>query len=175
MSTADVNTFSGVPANLVKTHDAKVYYSVWMKHLCFLNAGGSVGVPQRVAEIGPGSTLGVGLSALLSGAQEYYGFDLVAHTTIDENLRLLDELVELFRNKSGVGNSGGFPNYRGLVDAALFPSHILKERDLSEGLSPTRIASIRRALSEGWSGPEHDIRIRYVALGGPVSTPDRQS
>lgn len=163
MSTANVNSVSGVPANLVKTHDPKVYYSVWMKHLCFLNASGLVGVPKCVAEIGPGSTLGVGLSALLSGAQEYYAFDLVAHTTIEENILLLDQLVELFRNKTGVSNSGGFPNYRGLVDATLFPSHILNEQDLSEALSPTRIASIRRALSEGWSGPQHDIRIQYVA------------
>jgi hypothetical protein len=59
---------------------------------------GLQGIPKTVLELGPGHSLGVGLTALLWGANQYYAFDRVPQTEPKKNLRLLDELVELFQS-----------------------------------------------------------------------------
>jgi hypothetical protein len=55
------------------------------------------GMPHTVVELGPGNSLGVGLAALLSGVDQYYAFDRVRHTELQQNVRMLDELEILFQ------------------------------------------------------------------------------
>ena len=51
------------------------------------------GVPAIIAELGPGNSLGVGLAGLISGAEKYYGLDVVEYCSSAETLGLFDEIV----------------------------------------------------------------------------------
>jgi hypothetical protein len=133
---------------------------VWLKHLTLLWQSGLRTMPSSVAELGPGDSLGVGLAALLSGASRFYGLDVVAYSNTDKNLRVLDELVECFRNRAAQPIKG-WPDFDRYLDAKLFPSHILTGEVLAKTLAPHRISAIREALRH----PERDgeIVVRNVA------------
>ena len=55
-----------------------------------------------VAELGPGDSLGIGFSALISGADKYFAFDVVEHANASRNFEIFDELVSLFKNKEDI-------------------------------------------------------------------------
>ena len=121
------------------------YYGVWMKHLALLANGGMRRVPQTVAELGPGDTLGVGIAALLCGATTFYGLDIFAHTNPTENLKVLDELAAMFRARAPRPTKG-WPDFDELLDANLFPSGILTPDTLAASLDPARQAAIADIL-----------------------------
>jgi hypothetical protein len=129
------------------TASALYCYGVWLKHLTLLQAHGMPAVPRTLAELGPGESLGVGLCALLCGAEHYVGLDAVAHSSVDLNLRLLPELVELFRVRRPNPDKG-WPEFSSWLDERGFPSHILDTQLLERSLSATRIRDIRAALAE---------------------------
>jgi len=52
-------------------------YEVWLKHPTLLWENQLQAIPNTVAELGPGDSLGVGLAALLSGASKFYVLDVV--------------------------------------------------------------------------------------------------
>ncbi len=58
------------------------------------------GFPDSVAELGPGTGLGVGLCALLSGCKKYLALDVVQHTDQAQSERVLDELLEMFKSRA---------------------------------------------------------------------------
>ena len=134
--------------DLSGTLNARYCYSVWLRHLvrCFEN-GGITEIPNVVAEIGPGNSLGTGIAALLSGAHRYYALDYVRH--IDDtssNIRILDELLLLFKNRTDIPDNKEFPEIITELSTYKFPVKILNDRILSTALSPNRIESIRRNL-----------------------------
>jgi hypothetical protein len=141
------------------TVTASYYYGVWLKHLTLLWANGVRSIPDTFAELGPGDALGVGLAALLSGASKYYALDVVRHSNVTQNLRILDGLVALFRARAP-RPSKGFPNFDEHLDKNLFPSHILTDELLARSLSDGRIAAIRDAIEH----PEREgaVTIRYM-------------
>ena len=69
----------------VGTSSARYCYSVWLRHLVIAYKNGFVEHPKVVAELGPGDSLGIGLSALISGADAYYGWTLL-------NLRIKNQI-----------------------------------------------------------------------------------
>lgn len=81
------------------TDSASYCHAVWMQHL---NGGYQAGlcksVPRVVAELGPGSSIGAGIAALLSGAECYVGLDVIPFANSAQNLRVLDGLLPLFRD-----------------------------------------------------------------------------
>jgi SAM-dependent methyltransferase len=127
-------------------------YNVWMKHLWHLWKNGLRKMPETVVELGPGQSLGVGLAALLSGANAYYGLDSAHICDLRTNASLLDEMVHLFRGRAGQ-QIRGWPSY-----GPEFPDHILPQPLLDAALSPDRKEDIARAV-------DHDspITIRYIA------------
>jgi hypothetical protein len=121
-------------------------------------------IPERIAEIGPGESLGIGLSAVLSGVNEYYGFDLIGHSNITINLKLFDELVDFFKSRAPIPNDTEFPNIKPKLDHHGFPTNILTKEILGETLSVERTDAIRKAILNGRSSyGGHAIIISYVA------------
>lgn len=143
------------------TRSAAYCYGVWLKHLALLSASGLRAVPRTLAELGPGDSLGTGLAAMLSGADHYRALDVVEHSSIDANLRVFDELVELFRRRSRRPVKG-WPDFDRHLDERLFPGRILSEEGLEASLAPARLAAIRDAIAHPGE-KEGPVTIQYVA------------
>jgi hypothetical protein len=142
------------------TDTAAYCYGVWLKHLTLLWANGLRTIPDTIAELGPGDSLGIGLTALLSGVNHYYALDVVHYANTPRNLLIFDQLVALFRQHAERPTKG-WPDYDQYLDANLFPSHILTEGLLEMALAPDRITAIRAALVR--PSPDADrITIRYM-------------
>jgi len=157
----------GVPALLWRkgtggTSSASYCYGVWLKHLTMLKRNGLHAVPQSVAELGPGDTLGVGIAALLCGASRYYAVDAIPFATPEVNARMVDEIAELLRNRAPRPHKG-WPDYDETLDEGLFPSSILTEDLLAASLHPRRVARIKAAFSRPQDTSDDDILVRYIA------------
>ena len=72
-------------------------YAIFMRHLVALGKVGVTFENKVVMEFGPGSSYGMGIAALLSGAKRYYALDLIDHTSDIRNLAIFDEMVKLFK------------------------------------------------------------------------------
>lgn len=126
-------------------------YASWMYHLTHGWRGGGGGssrpVPESVVEFGPGSSLGAGFAALLSGASSYSALDVVEHASITTDLRVFDELVGMFRRREEI--PGEFPGrLPGGLESRVFPSDVLDETWLARCLDPERVARLRAAVAE---------------------------
>ncbi|MDO8805716.1 MAG: methyltransferase domain-containing protein [Elusimicrobiota bacterium] len=104
-------------------------------------------VPGVIAELGPGDSLGIGLSALLSGCGAYYAFDVVRFIRNDQNLKMLEELLELFKAKTPIPDEVEFPHLFPRLDGYAFPLDILDDAQMRQALSPDRVNKIRVALA----------------------------
>lgn len=153
--------------------DTSYYYGVWLKHLGLLAANGLDTSPSTVAELGPGDTLGVGLAALLCGADKYYALDLLAYTEPKKNLAALDELIELFAKRVPRPDKG-FPAFEYSRGGELFPSEVLTQERLARALSPARLAQVREALAsaKGRAGP---VVVQYRAPWDDAGVIERNS
>ena len=54
-------------------------------HLVMAHRSGLSTQPEVVAELGPGDSLGIGMAALLTGAEVYYAFDVVEYASNQRN------------------------------------------------------------------------------------------
>jgi SAM-dependent methyltransferase len=116
------------------------------------------GLPTTVAELGPGDSLGIGLAALLSGSEHYYGFDVVKHSNNERNLNIFDELVELFKQKASIPDAKEFPNIFPLLENYDFPYGLLTQQILDRALNPVRTATIRSELANPSAASNKFIR-----------------
>lgn len=133
------------------TNSARYCYSVWLRHLAMAHAHGLPENPSVVAELGPGDSLGVGLAALLTGAERYYAFDVVPYARDSRAVAIFDELVALLRARAPIPDRAEFPLVTPLLDDYDFPRAILTDERLAHALAPERVASIRAAVA----GAEH--------------------
>jgi hypothetical protein len=129
------------------TDSAYYCYGVWLKHMSFLFQNGMNRMPDCIAELGPGDSIGVGLAALLSGVRKYYALDVVRFANAERNLVIFDQLVELFTSRARRPTKG-WPDFDHLLDSNLFPSSILTNSVLDESLAPERVSAIRNAITE---------------------------
>jgi len=143
------------------TDSATYCYEIWLKHLTMLWESGLRAIPDSIAELGPGDSIGLGLAALLSGINKYHALDVVNYINTERNLLIFDQLVKLFKKREG-RPSRGWPDYDRYLDAHLFPSHILTEKVLDSALSLERIQSIRNALLNNGSG-NGEVSIKYIS------------
>jgi SAM-dependent methyltransferase len=117
-------------------------------------------VPKRVAEIGPGDSLGIGLAALISGVDEYYAFDVVKYFNVEKNLKIFDELVALFSDRAPIPGETEFPRVKPYMKTYEFPSDILTEERLRKAMEPGRLDRVRNAILH-MNEPSGDIRIYF--------------
>src|SRR5512138_1781851 len=113
------------------TIESRYCYSVWMRHLKNWNKYRDK-VPETVAELGPGDSLGTGFAALISGARHLFALDMIKYWDNDRNLRIFNELVELFRKREAVPDNTEYPKVRPILTDYSFPSAILTNGVLKE-------------------------------------------
>ena len=142
------------------TDSAAYCYGVWMKHLVLLAYNGAAVPPRSVVELGPGDSLGIGLCALLSGADELYALDVAPLAAAEQNVQIFDALVRLFQDRAPRPTQG-WPDFDPLLGDDLYPSSILTEEVLKHSLARDRLQRLRRALMEP-QAPVSDIRISYI-------------
>lgn len=129
------------------TTESRYCYSIWMRHLMHWSSVHSR-LPETVIEIGPGDSLGVGLAALLSGSSRLYALDVVKYWDNQRNVQVFEALVELFGQKAAIPDASEYPNVKPLLTNYEFPASMLTDQRLSQSLSPARINSIRKELSD---------------------------
>lgn len=129
------------------TARSRYCYSVWLRHLSnyysFTNK-----IPDKVAELGPGDSLGIGFAALLSGCNELHTLDIVKYWDTNRNLKKFDDLVTLFKTEIDLPNNEEFPNVKPTLNNYSFPKHILTKKVLSESLNEARLNKIRAEISD---------------------------
>jgi hypothetical protein len=129
------------------TSSARYCYSVWLRHLTMARNNGLNPHPSVVAELGPGDSLGIGLAALISGCEKYFALDIVEFADTDRNLKIFDDLVELFRKKEPVPGLDEFPEVKPRLERYDFPGDILDESRLKNALEESRLANIRKSIT----------------------------
>ena len=143
------------------TDSARYCYSVWLRHLVMVFNNGLDCQPFSVAELGPGDSLGAGLAALLSGVSRYQALDTVEYASVEANLAILGELIELFAKREAIPGEIEFPDVHPRLKSYDFPRRILTEDRLKEALQPNRIEAIRDALCNLGADGEGEIQISY--------------
>jgi len=109
------------------TDSARYCYSVWLRHLVLLYENGMKEHPKIIAELGPGDSLGIGLAALITGAKKYYALDVIKHTDLKSNLKILEELVELFNKKADIPDEREFPELKPKLSNYKFPESLVNK------------------------------------------------
>lgn len=142
------------------TDSPRYCYSVWLRHLTKLTEAGFDTRFHTVAELGPGDSLGIGLSAMLTGASRYFAFDVLPHANTIGNLETLDRLVELFGREERVPDVGEFPQIWPPIGSLEFPRAIFGNVQLLATTCPDRVAEIRRAIEVGRGD---GVEISYAA------------
>lgn len=141
---------------------AKYCYSVWLRHLLMLERNGLSTQPYAVAELGPGDSLGIGLAALLSGAEQYYALDVNHYASVDRNLRVFDELVSMFQARLPIPHGDDLAAVKPVLESYAFPDHILSTARLQKVLDAGRLTDIRQSLTNPTSAQASSIvRIKY--------------
>jgi len=128
------------------TCSARYCYSVWLRHLLYAYNNGHTSIPKVVAELGPGDTLGTGLAALISGSEKYYALDIKKYSNPVENLKIFEELVDLFKQKTDIPDDKEFPRLRPLLADYSFPEQIFTKSHLDRVLNDQRILKIRSEI-----------------------------
>lgn len=115
--------------------------------------------PRVVAELGPGDSIGVGLAALVSGADRYLAYDVVKHANCSKNLKVFEELVTLFTNKTPIPGDDEFPDVAPRLTNYAFPTDIFDDARLKHALDKSRIEKIRSSVS---NFKQDDQMITYI-------------
>jgi hypothetical protein len=141
---------------------SRYYYSVWLRHLVKAYHSKLNTSPRVVAEIGPGDSLGVGFCALLSGADRYIALDVVKYSSIEHNLHILEELIELFKKREPVPDNHEFPHIIPTLDSYEFPDYLFLNNRLNFLLSAKRTSQIRSALTNADKDSNSGIGINFI-------------
>src|SRR5437870_3647895 len=128
------------------TASPRYCYSVWLRHLVMAAEAGLPTSLSTVAELGPGDSVGVGLAALLSGADRYWALDLVSYASPERNLAIFDGLVDLFNQRAPIPDEVEFAEIQPTLNVYHFPANTLTEERLTLALAPARQRRLRTAV-----------------------------
>ncbi len=126
-------------SNLRSTHQnsgsisANHCYNLFMRHANGLAPHLRGVMPQTMVEIGPGSSLGVGFTALLCGVAKYFALDLQEHRSTDHDREVLKSICDLIQKESDfseVNDSGDilFPAPPSREIWKIFENHVMESR-----------------------------------------------
>ena len=154
-----LNTWRLHHATTGGTDSLRYCYSVWLRHLVTLYRFGFKIHGAQVGELGPGDSIGVGLAALLSGANAYVGLDVVAYSAKSGLEKIFDELVEMYSHREPIPDQNEFSRVRPTLDSYAFPDHAVDFRGFAE-----KVARIRSELQSGVNSGE-SVRYRAPWIG----------
>jgi len=152
-----------------RSASAEFCYSVWLRHLVLAEKHGLDTNPEAFLELGPGTSLGVGLCSLLGGSRIHYALDAIPFAKLDYNLAVLAKLVELFEKRADIPHGDFFATeVNPALSSYAFPHHLLTEERLRNSLTTERVSAIRSALKTALSGKAQaerncGIDIKYYA------------
>ncbi len=139
---------------------ARYCYSVWFRHLTMLDRWGFKISGAHIGELGPGDSLGVGLTGLLSGAARYVGLDIVPYSAKADLEKMFDELLRMYTKEERVPDDKEFPFVRPRIDSYEFPRDVVDRRNIS-----TKAEEIRNQLKGGLnSGSLLGYRVPWMSL-----------
>ena len=114
---------------------AEFCYTLWFSLLSNLvenNIGYNF---ERFGELGNGRSLGIAFCALLTGSEQYVSLEIEGTYTVKENLKLLDDIVSLFKKKDIITNKYEQLNIK-IVDNSIqkriISSLVVNEKRVSE-------------------------------------------
>lgn len=114
------------------SYNSKFCYSFWLQLFVALRKEEYTKKLEKVGEIGNGGSLGMGICALLTGSKEYYSFEINKSFDKKKNLKLLDELAELFEEKSKIPSE--FEKLNIHSDTYDFPKDLIKNDNFNQNI-----------------------------------------
>jgi hypothetical protein len=99
-------------------------YNLWLRTLVFLYENKIESDFVRIGEVGNGGSYGVGFCSLLTGVKKYFSFEVNENFSIQENLLIFNEIVELFRDEVPISKSYSQINIR--INDFSFPKKLIK-------------------------------------------------
>lgn len=145
------------------TTNSRYCYSVWLRHLMLLKSNNpNYQIPQVIAELGPGDSIGIGLAGLISGVNQYYALDIVKYADNKINLKIFDELVKLFNERAKIPSDNEFPSLKPSLDSYEFPENIFNENYLDKILNRDRLDDIRNSISLNDPNSKNEQKIIYA-------------
>jgi len=148
------------------TDNARYCYSVWLRHLVHGWHNGVNKIPRKIAELGPGDSLGVGLCALICGAEKYFALDIVKFANTEKNLSIFEELISLFKQRSPIPGVEEFPLLKPDIETYDFPFYIFSSADMDTLLDEVRLQKIRDSII-ALSRSESDAKDRMIQYKAP--------
>jgi hypothetical protein len=140
---------------------AEYSYGVWLKHITLLNQFTRKIIPRSLGELGPGDSIAVGLAALISGVEKYTAMDVVKYVDIRSNLKIFNQLIDLFRSRAARPTKG-WPDFDRYLNESLFPDHIFTEDLLNRTLSESWTDDIRHAIRY-YGDYDENCPVNYIA------------
>jgi SAM-dependent methyltransferase len=115
---------------------------------------------SRVGELGPGDSIGIGLAALLSEADQYVGLDLLPFSAKADLESVFDELVQLYSHQEPIPDDEEFPHLRPRLASYEFPTDLIDATKCA-----VRAKALRNELSAIMNGS------RVIKYQAPWTSP----
>jgi SAM-dependent methyltransferase len=145
-----------------QTLSPRYCYSVWLRHLVKAHDSGLSTDPSVVAELGPGESIGVGIAAVLCGADSYHAFDVIKYANPKRNLAVFDVILALLRERAPIPNDLDLTEVQPSLQSYAFPSEVLSDKRLDVSLAPQRIRTLRHTLGGPASGQHPHRPFSYI-------------
>ena len=131
------------------TSDFNYCYTQWLKHIKLLEQAGMDKIPESFVELGPGDTPGVGIAALASGVNRYYGVDVDIKIDPSLNLQFFERIIPFLstNNNAKAATWAAWPACDDIDGEIIFPRNLLNQEMLAKNTGRERVEIIRRVLS----------------------------
>jgi len=137
--------------------NARFCYSLWLRNLVFLAQNNVVSRIASMAELGTGGSLGIGICALFTNADSYCALEVEDTFDCELNIKLVEELYDLFRNNTSIPDDDEFPQINLKVHAYHFPKELLIKLGFNKKLIKERLFELSAAIRSLQNTPHNSI------------------